>query len=63
MVPNFLIILSGFSFGFVKTGVLVFNGKSNISPAFTAGVSHGGGLTLHETYVKSVAELKASMID
>ena len=31
--------------------------------SFTAGVSHGGGLTFHETYVKSVAELKASTID
>ena len=28
VVLNFLIILSGFSFGFVITGVLVFNGKS-----------------------------------
>ena len=31
--------------------------------SFTAGVSHGGGLTFHETYVKSVAELKASTTD
>ena len=54
MVPNFLIILSGFSFGHVITRVPVF--KSQLSSHISSGflhsqpiLGHGGGLTLHET--------------
>ena len=64
MVPNFVWILVWFSYNRSPCFLMASLSLVLISllAFFTAGVSHGGGLTLHETYVKSVANLKASII-
>ena len=54
-VPNILIFFSGFLFGLVITIILVFMASISLDlisllASFTANVSHGGDLTLHDIY-------------